>query len=153
MSKHFAKIDIDVSYLFSGKEKDKYFDMECFGDFRCCSGLTFNIGAGRVNYIKTAFSNNVFRFLADILSLDIDDYDVILTDFEPITAWAGKLKGKTVISVGHQPAFRYDIPAVSSTHHRAPETVLELVCRLLLEQKKNKNDTSNHHSNYYRHNN
>ena len=34
-------------------------------------------------------------------------------------------------------AARIDVAAVSYTHLRAHETVLDLVCRLLLEQKKN----------------
>ena len=37
-----------------------------------------------------------------------------------------------------------DLPPVSYTHLRAHETVLDLVCRLLLEKKKRETDTQNH---------
>ena len=37
---------------------------------------------------------------------------------------------------GAQPTIRFAISAVSYTHLRAHETVLDLVCRLLLEKKK-----------------
>lgn len=46
----------------------------------------------------------------DIRSLDLEPYDLILTDFEPLSAWAGKLRKKPVLSIGHQPAFNYPIP-------------------------------------------
>ena len=38
---------------------------------------------------------------------------------------------------------RHDLEAVSYTHLRAHETVLDLVCRLLLEKKKNNNNNNN----------
>ena len=43
--------------------------------------------------------------------------------------------------VGHEP-FKDFVGPVSYTHLRAHETVLDLVCRLLLEKKKT---TTNHH--------
>ena len=41
----------------------------------------------------------------------------------------------------------HSVPPVSYTHLRAHETVLDLVCRLLLE-KKNKHKIHTHHSKY-----
>ena len=42
---------------------------------------------------------------------------------------------------------RASINAVSYTHLRAHETVLDLVCRLLLEKKKNQRSITDHHCN------
>lgn len=110
MAKHFAGSSAEVTYLFSGRPREKFFDMEPFGDFKLARGLTFYIEGGQISYIKTAFQNNPFQFIKEVYDLSIEDYDVIVTDFEPVSAWAGKLKGKQVISFGHQPAFRYNIP-------------------------------------------
>ncbi|MCB1614697.1 MAG: hypothetical protein KDI30_01660 [Pseudomonadales bacterium] len=110
MAKHFAKHDVEISYLFSGRPKDKYFDMEAFGDFQVCKGMTFHTENGQVSYPKTLLKNNLFSFFNDVSSLDVAPFDLILNDFEPVSAWAGKLKGKTVINIGHQPAFHHDIP-------------------------------------------
>lgn len=110
MAKHFSAQNIDVTYLFSGRDKNRFFDMECFGDYLYRKGMTFVTEAGQVSYAKTTFHNNMFRFARDIFSLDLAPYDVILTDFEPVTAWAGKLKGKKVIGVGHQYAFGDKVP-------------------------------------------
>ncbi len=118
MARQFAELDkpeLEVSYLFSGRDKDKLFDMECFGDYHHRRGLSFVTKAGKINHLKTLASNNLATFIKDISLLDIEPYDLIITDFEPVTAWAGKLRNKTVIGMGHQYAFCHNIPRVSST--------------------------------------
>ena len=114
MNKHFVNTNARVDYLFSGRSRDKLFDMEPFGDFRVLDGLTFSSGNGRINYLKTLFTNNPVKFVRDVWQLDVADYDVILNDFEPVTAWAGKLRNKTVINIGHQQAFDYPVPSRGS---------------------------------------
>jgi uncharacterized protein (TIGR00661 family) len=114
MAKHLIQTDADVTYLFSGRPHNDYFGMETFGKFETRSGLTFSIDQGKVQYLKTALHNNVFHFIRDVKQLNIDEYDIILNDFEPISAWAGKLRQKTVINLGHQSAFKYDIPVAGS---------------------------------------
>jgi len=110
MAAAFTGQDIDVTYLFSGRPAERFFDMECFGDYETRQGMTFANINGRVNYLRTVLGNNYLRFVRDVLKLDVSAYDVIITDFEPITAWAGRLRGKRVISMGHQPAFDYRVP-------------------------------------------
>ncbi len=110
MAKCLDAKNIDVDYLFSGRNSDQYFDMEVFGNYRCFKGLTFHSKNGRLSYVKTALSNNIIQFFRDLFSLDLNQYDLILSDFEPVTAWAGKLRGKKVIGIGHQYAFGHPIP-------------------------------------------
>ncbi len=112
MARHLANTSAEVTWLFSGRPREQFFDMEAFGDFEVRQGFSFSVKAGKVNYVKTAFTNNPIRFVSEVMSLNVEDYDVILTDFEPVTAWAGKIRKKPVISLGHQPAFRFDIPIV-----------------------------------------
>lgn len=114
MAKHFARRGADVTYLFSGRAREQLFGMEAFGDFMVRKGLTFSVGDGKVSYLKTAISNNPLAFLHDVFSMDLASYDLVLNDFEPVTAWAAHLRGKTVISFGHQPAFRQKIPVSES---------------------------------------
>lgn len=107
MASHFARRKVDVQFLFSGRPADKYFDMECFGDYQLRKGLTFATVNGAVNSFKTLLEAQPLQFVRDVRGLDLDSYDLIVTDFEPVTAWAGRLRGKTVIGVGHQYAFGY----------------------------------------------
>jgi uncharacterized protein (TIGR00661 family) len=73
-------------------------------------GLTFITSAGNVQMGKTIMSNNIPRLLMDIRNLDVEGYDVILSDFEPIVSWAAKLRGKKSIGIGHQYAFNFNVP-------------------------------------------
>ncbi len=110
MANAFAASGVAVDYLFSGRPADRYFDMQAFGHFRTVPGLTFASSHGRLSYLKTVLGNNYWRLLRDVLSLELEGYDLVLTDFEPVTAWAGWLRGKTVVSIGHQPAFDHRVP-------------------------------------------
>lgn len=102
--------DIDVDFLFSGRKRDDFFDMQAFGGWQCYQGLTFAHHAGGVRYIKTLRQNSLRQLYGDITSIDLSRYDLVITDFEPITAWAAKKQGKTCVGVGHQYAFNHNVP-------------------------------------------
>lgn len=106
--------DIEVDWVFSGREEKDFFDMDIFNGlnkpFRMFRGLTFAVDDGRINPIKTALTNNVFTLIVDIKRLDVSAYDLVISDFEPITAWAAKIAKKTCLGISHQSSFFYDIP-------------------------------------------
>tara|TARA_R110002110_G_scaffold205066_7_gene417147 strand:- start:290210 stop:291328 length:1119 start_codon:yes stop_codon:yes gene_type:complete len=96
---------VDITWLFSGRPKDQLFDMQPFGDFTHRAGLSFVTRAGRVRYFASWRHNQLRQFMRDVRSLDVSGYDVIVTDFEPVTAWAGRFAGVHTIGIGHQYAF------------------------------------------------
>jgi len=110
MAKALYAAGIEVTFQFTGRPADKYFDMEIFKDYQTKAGLTFSIDKGKINLCKTVFAANPIRFIKEVNSLDLSDYDLVITDFEPITAWAAKKQKKTTLGIGHQYAFQYDIP-------------------------------------------
>ena len=110
MAPALKKEGIEVDFLFSGRRSEQYFEMETFGNFTHKKGLTFVTEEGRVHQLKTLMRSAPLSFLRDVKQLELDQYDLILTDFEPITAWAGRLRKKTVIGLGHQYAFNFPIP-------------------------------------------
>lgn len=111
LSKALAGIGAEVTYLFSGRPREKFFDMEPFGDYLWRQGLTFVTKNGQVSYIQTLMKAPDFpRFVADVKNLDLSSYDLVITDFEPISAWATIIKKKPLVGIGHQYAFRYPIP-------------------------------------------
>jgi len=113
MARAFTGRAVTVDYLFSGRPRERFFDMEVFGAFETRRGLTFANVDGRVDYLRTVLGNAYGQFLRDVLTLDLSAYDLVITDFEPITAWAGRLRGKRVISMGHQPAFDHPVPVAN----------------------------------------
>ena len=105
--------DIEVDFIFSGRAADDYFDMECFGEYRTFSGLTFATRKGQVSQWETLKNARPLQLYRDIQQLDVSGYDLLLNDFEPVTAWAARRQGLTSISVSHQAAFSHDIPRAS----------------------------------------
>ena len=110
MANSLKEKGVQVDFLFSGREESKYFSMDDFGDYQTRRGLTFISKNGKVDYRDTATKNNIFRFFKDIEQLDLSGYDLVLNDFEPVSAWSARRQGKTSISISHQNAFRYQVP-------------------------------------------
>ncbi|WP_298441069.1 MJ1255/VC2487 family glycosyltransferase [uncultured Ferrimonas sp.] len=125
-----AKAGIDVDYLFSGRDREQFFDMQPFGDFDCRQGLTFVSRDGAVQLLQTARHNNLWQWWQDVRQLDLSGYDLVLNDFEPITAWAAKRQGLPCIGISHQNAFQHPVPMTGDgvvnrliMDHFAPATV------------------------------
>ncbi len=114
MARELYKAGIDVTFQFTGRPADKYFDMAIFNDYQVRAGLTFNTNKGQVSYLKTALDAKPLTFMQDIKSLDLSGYDLVISDFEPVTAWAAKKQKKTVLGIGHQYAFNHNIPRAGS---------------------------------------
>jgi uncharacterized protein (TIGR00661 family) len=71
-----------------------------------CHGLGYAFGkAGNIDIARTITGARPFRFLRDISALPIHQYDFVVNDFEPISAWAGTRAGLPVIALSHQASF------------------------------------------------
>lgn len=101
---------LDVTYLFSGREEKDFFDMQCFGNYLTDKGLSFVTRDGSLQILATLQQASLTGLFKSIKNLDLTDYDLVITDFEPITAWAAKRQGKPCIGLGHQYAFAQDVP-------------------------------------------
>lgn len=110
MAKSLANEGLDVDYLFTGRDKQQYFSMERFGDYQTRTGLTFATHKGKVDMGKTMMTNNLWTFWRDVSQLDLSQYDLLLNDFEPVSAWAARRQKVPSISISHQNAFRYSVP-------------------------------------------
>lgn len=110
MEAQLTKAGVQVDYLFSGRPAEQFFDMQQFGQYQLKRGLTFVTQSGRVNYWQTAKQASLTTLWQDIQQLDVSAYDLVLTDFEPVSAWAAKRQKKTCIAIGHQYAFLHQVP-------------------------------------------
>jgi uncharacterized protein (TIGR00661 family) len=69
-------------------------------------GIGYTFGKkGGIDIIDSIKRFRPFQFFKDIYSFPIEQYDVVINDFEPVTAWACKIKGKTAVSLSHQAAY------------------------------------------------
>ena len=96
---------IEVTWLFSGRSQHRFNDMECFGDWEWRRGLTFASRDGTIHYGDTLRDTHALTFIRDVIGLRLAQYDLIISDYEPVTAWVGKLRGRDTIGIGHQYAF------------------------------------------------
>ncbi len=108
---HYLKqLGANVQVVFSGAPRSPFWDYSVFDPYDVYKGLTFVTSRGRISSWKTAQQLDLLRFTRDVRQLDINSYNVIVSDFEPITAWAARLRKKPSIGISHQNAFHYCIP-------------------------------------------
>jgi len=69
-------------------------------------GVGFIFGKrGGIDIFKTLKGLKPIRFIKDIRTIDLKSYDIIFNDFEPIIAWACKLRGIPCHGLSHQGAY------------------------------------------------
>ncbi len=96
----------DVDILISGTQSD--LDIDTSIKYRL-GGLGFVFGKkGGIDIIKTFREASIIRFLKEIFQLPIRDYDLVINDFEPVSAWASKLRNVPCVSLSHQCALLFE---------------------------------------------
>ncbi|MBB6054285.1 MJ1255/VC2487 family glycosyltransferase [Tolumonas osonensis] len=101
---------VAVDYVLSGREAHAYFDMDEFGEYKSLPGLTFVTRDGSIDLLATVGRSQLLRLLGDIKQLPLHDYDFVVSDFEPVTAWAAKKNKIPSLGISHQASFNYGIP-------------------------------------------
>ncbi len=92
----------DVDILISGNQCNIQLEYEIKYKLH---GLSFTFGKkGGIDFWSSIKKIKLWRFITEIKSLPVQDYDLIINDFEPISAWAAKLKNINTISLSHQNA-------------------------------------------------
>jgi len=74
-------------------------------------GFTFAYNNGKLDYWKTFKQLNIIQFIKDVSTLAVTQYDLVISDFEPISAYAAKFRGVKSLSLSHHAAFlSKDVP-------------------------------------------
>lgn len=110
MAKALKAQGLEVKFLLSGRAKSALFDMEDFGAFWHRRGLTFCKKDGHIDHLSTVKNNNLWQFVNEARQLDLSAFDLIISDFEPVTSWAAKWQKREVLGIGHQYAFGKQTP-------------------------------------------
>lgn len=104
----------EVDILVSGIQADLHLPFEV--KYRK-HGLSFIFGkAGGVDLWKTFMSNKVREIVKEVNEVPVEQYDLVINDFEPVTAWACYLREHPCIGMSHQ-------AAVLDTNSPKPEEV------------------------------
>lgn len=119
----------ELDILISGTEADVSLPYPIKYRFK---GLSFVFGKkGGIDLIATYRKSHLKQLYKEIKSLPIEAYDLVINDFEPVSAWACKMKHKPCIGMSHQAAVinrkspkpkKKDLVGKAVLHHYAPVT-------------------------------
>lgn len=89
-------------------------------------GMSFIFGKkGGVDLFQTAIQSKLFRLLKDIREFPVDQYDLVINDFEPVSAWACKRRRKPCISLSHQCAVLHPLAPQPASGDMVGKLVLQ----------------------------
>jgi len=92
----------EVDILLSGYQSDISLPWEVKYKL---NGLSFIFGKkGGIDYFNTLKKSNFQKFLKEVSQLPIKNYDLVISDFEPISAWACSFRNKICIGLSNQAA-------------------------------------------------
>lgn len=92
-----------VDLLISGTQADVGLEQALKYKLHGCS---FIFGkSGGIDYSKTILQSKPIQLIRDIRQLPLEQYNLIVNDFEPISAWAARLRKIPTVSLSHQCAF------------------------------------------------
>jgi uncharacterized protein (TIGR00661 family) len=114
-----------VDVLLSGPAVDPLWPGRIGAPIARHPGLTFAVEGGRIRYLRTVRESRPLRFLADTFRCRVRDYDLVVSDYEPITAWAARLAGVRSVGIGHLYAF---------TWPQVPRARGNAISRLVMDQ-------------------
>jgi uncharacterized protein (TIGR00661 family) len=94
------KADTDV--LISGIQSDVDLPFEVQYSF---GGLSYIFGKkGGIDLLETYKKSKIKKLLHEVKELQVDNYDLVISDFEPVSAWACYMRNKPCIGLSHQAA-------------------------------------------------
>lgn len=94
----------DLDILISGTQADVKLSQDIKYQLH---GFSFVFGKrGGVHHFETWKNMNLFQFKRDMNRIPLSKYNLIINDFEPITAWACKAQKIDSVSLSHQAAFK-----------------------------------------------
>jgi uncharacterized protein (TIGR00661 family) len=92
----------ELDLLISGTQADVVLPYTVKYRFK---GLCFVFGKkGGIDVMATYRKGNLKRLFDEVRSLPVENYDLVISDFEPVSAWACKRKHKHCVGLSHQAA-------------------------------------------------
>ncbi len=124
------KRNADVDILVSGPEFK--IDFPYYINYRL-KGFGFTFGKnGGIDFLDTFWESNSLQLLKDIKNLPVEQYDLVISDFEPVSAWACSMKKLPCVGLSNQYALlnpnvprskKIDLARRMILKHYAPVTI------------------------------
>ena len=101
------KLGHQVDVVLSGPPPDTAWLARIGAPLTTRPGLTFSADGGRIRYVRTALQARPIRFVRDVFRDPMPEPDLVVTDYEPITAWMARRRSLRSIGIGHLYAFAW----------------------------------------------
>ena len=110
LSKQLRELGADIHCVLTGPSTSGRWQLDDFEPYETRAGLSFGSHSGKISYWRTALHNKPVQFIRDVHSLNWQGYDLVISDYEPVTAWMARKRGLPSIGIGHLYAFIHDVP-------------------------------------------
>lgn len=100
----------EVHCILSARQPGSFPGMEDFEPCTLFRGFTGFASGGKIDNVRTVAHLRLGRFFRDVRSFDGGDFDLAITDFEPLTGWIARRRRLPSIGIGHLYAFCYPMP-------------------------------------------
>ena len=96
----------DVHCLLTGRDSAAFADPAIRASHTLLAGFTGSAVGGRVRLFQTVSDLRLMRFFRDVRGFDASGFDLVLTDYEPVSAWIARRWRLPSVGVGHLYAFQ-----------------------------------------------
>ncbi len=112
----------DVDVFLSGSNSNLTFNLPI--KYRSRGVSLFYGNRGRLDYKKIYKEFSFLRMWKEAKNLPVENYDIVLNDFESITSLACRIKGVKSVNFGHQASFSSKNTPLSAKRDWLGETIL-----------------------------
>lgn len=91
-------------------------------------GISFFTKNGKINYLKTLKDFNLSKFKENINNINFSKYNLVVSDFEPISSWGAKINNVPSVQISHQASFKYPESPRPFFKNFIGETILNKYC-------------------------
>jgi uncharacterized protein (TIGR00661 family) len=118
-----AQPGVELEVWISGTESQVNLPIKAAKAFKGIS-LKYNRHGG-LSYLIILGQNRWGQFVADVFKAPIKKYDLVVCDYEPVSAWAAKLRGTRLLEVSHQAGVRHPKAPRPKQHNPIGEFILK----------------------------
>jgi uncharacterized protein (TIGR00661 family) len=117
---------VDTTVLVSGTQSQIQSNFEV--NYKK-TGLTFLSGKnGNIDLLRTVFKSHPIDFLNEIRTFPARQFDLIITDFEPVSAWSALMHGIPCVEMSHQAGVIHPNSPKTSVNNRIGKYILNHNC-------------------------
>ena len=104
-----------VDCILSGRAADDCPDLSALGDVTFRKGLTISFENGNMGFFSNSLGllRQFPNLIREVATLDTRSYDLVVSDFEPVCAWAAKVQGTPCVATANHHSLEFDVPRTS----------------------------------------